>query len=88
MATANAAVSWSVPTPTQPVFGGHVVDPVGGDLAQLGVDEVVDVDRFGLSRRCTTPGPSSCTAPMSSFFFASTLITGSPVALVIAAPRR
>ena len=37
--TANAAVPWSVPTDTHPMFGAHVVDPVRVGRAQRGVEE-------------------------------------------------
>ena len=46
---ANCAVSWSMPTLTQPWFSRQVVDPVGNRLAQLLIHEIVDPDLFGLA---------------------------------------
>src|SRR5664279_5687866 len=40
--------------------GGGVVDPVRGDLAPLGVDEVVHVDQFGLPPWASIPARCSC----------------------------
>ena len=61
-----------------PSVGADVVDPVRVDLTQLFVGEIVDIDLsgvpFGLPLR-----PLFLKAPTSSFFFASTLITGSPL---------
>jgi len=51
VATANAEVSWSVPTLDPAGVGGHVVDPVRDGLAEILVKEVVDVDLFGLTRQ-------------------------------------
>ncbi len=41
--TANSAVSLVIPTLTKPAFGGHIVHPIGHDLAELLILEVVDV---------------------------------------------
>src|SRR5680860_259715 len=50
--TANAAVSWSVPTATHPPgVGGQVIDPIRVGLAEFGVDEVVDLHPYRLPGR-------------------------------------
>src|ERR1019366_6825314 len=50
--TANAAVSWSVPTLTHPASAAMSYTPVGDGLAQLLADEVVHVHPLGVA-----PGP-------------------------------
>src|SRR6266699_1393044 len=50
-ATANAPVSWSVPTLTPAGVRGQVADPAGHRLARLLVSEVVHADPLGLPRR-------------------------------------
>ena len=55
---------------------GDVVDAVRDGAAQLGVDEVVDVDEFG--RSAAPPFPALfLKLPTNSFFFVSTEMTGS-----------
>ena len=57
-------------------IGRQVLDPVGSDLAGIRIDEVMDADLFGGGCPSRPAFPSS---PTSSFFFASTEMTGSPV---------
>ena len=56
--------------------GSQVVDPVWDRLAQLGVGEVVGLDRLGLAFRAPLPAAVGV-GPISSFFLVSTLTTGS-----------
>ena len=53
---ANAAVSWSVPTFTQPAFGGQVVDPVRDHLPVPRAGEVVVADPHRVAGG--PPGPA------------------------------
>ncbi len=59
VATANAAVSWSVPTRDPAGVGGDVVDAVRDGLAQVGVHEVVDLDLLGLAGAGAIPAHRS-----------------------------
>ena len=80
VATANAAVSWSTPTLTQPALRGQVVDPVGDRLAQRpGRGSRGRLTRSGSPLGCHSR-PPFLKSPTSSFFLVSTEMTGCPAA--------
>ena len=78
--TANAGVSFEMPTPTWPSFLPQVVDPVRDRSALRLAGEVVA--RLPLRPPCTSPARPVLKSPINSFFFVSTLMTGSPATLI------
>src|SRR5674476_1163924 len=77
VATANAAVSWSVPTLTQPVFAPRSYTPYGLALPRVGSMKSWTLTCSGSPAGCHSL-PPFLYGPTSSFFLVSTLITGSP----------
>src|SRR5450759_1958680 len=80
VATANAEVSWSRPTDTQPVLAATSKHPVWDCLADRGIGEVMHLHplRVALGRHSR---PSILSSPTRFHFLASTLTTGPPACL-------
>src|SRR3954447_708850 len=79
---AKAAVSWSWPTPTQPAWAARSSTPYGtarpSSLMRKSCTRTASGDPLGRHAR-----PPFLKSPTSSFFLASTEITGSPAASAV-----
>ena len=64
--TAKSAVSWSMPTLTQPFVSTDVVDAVRDGLSELTIDEVVNLDALRLP--FGVPFPTAVLVVSDQFF--------------------